>query len=527
MPLDRVALSVFVALFALVTVVGFYAARWRAGDLAELREWGLAGRRFGVAVSWFLIGGDLFTAYTLIAVPAAVYGTGASGFFAVPYTILVYPIMFVLMPRLWSVSKRHDYVTTADFVRGRYGSDLLALAVALTGILATMPYIALQLVGMQVVIAQMGVTGAGLLGDVPLAIAFVILAAYTYTSGLRAPAMIAFVKDTMIYVVVLVVVVAIPLKFGSFAAIFGAASAHFAAAAKAVPPPAAAGSTILGTKGYWGYATLALGSAMALLIYPHAVTAVLSSSRSDVIKRNAVLLPAYSLLLGLIALLGYAALAAGLHVKPSLAVPALLRAMFPSWFVGFAFAAVAIGALVPAAVMSIAAANLWTRNIYKTYLRPQATDADEAKVAKLASLVVKFGALAFIIAVPTEYAIDLQLLGGIWILQTFPAIGIGLFGRPFHHGALFWGWAAGMISGTALSFSQGVKPTFPIALGDATIAPYIGIDALALNLAVAGVLTFAFDRAGDARLPDATEPGDYVHPPLNVRPLTTLGTTTP
>src|SRR5579875_1341638 len=98
---------VFLGLFALVTVVGFVAAKWQRGDLDLLDEWGLAGRRFGTIVSWFLIGGDLYTAYTFIAVPALVFGAGALGFFAVPYTIVVYPLVFVLMPRLWSVAKQH------------------------------------------------------------------------------------------------------------------------------------------------------------------------------------------------------------------------------------------------------------------------------------------------------------------------------------------------------------------------------------------------------------------------------------
>src|SRR5512142_1271943 len=171
------ALTVFVILFGLVTVLGFVAARWRAADLNHLNEWGLGGRRFGTIVTWFLLGGDLYTAYTFIAVPALVFGAGAIGFFALPYTIIVYPFVFVVMPRLWSVARKHHYITPADFVRGRYGSRTLALAVALTGILATMPYIALQLVGIQVVLAGMGIQG-----DLPLVVAFVILAAYTYFS---------------------------------------------------------------------------------------------------------------------------------------------------------------------------------------------------------------------------------------------------------------------------------------------------------------------------------------------------------
>src|SRR5262245_18503369 len=158
--MDAVALGVFLFFFLLVTVLGFVAARWRrAGELDSLDEWGLGGRGFGTFIAWFLIGGDLYTAYTFIAVPATLYAGSAVGFFAVPYTIVVYPIIFVFLPRLWSVSHRHGYVTPADFVRGRYDSKGLSLAVALTGILATMPYIALQLVGIQVVLEVMGLGG--------------------------------------------------------------------------------------------------------------------------------------------------------------------------------------------------------------------------------------------------------------------------------------------------------------------------------------------------------------------------------
>ena len=126
--MNPVAVAIFVALFAFVTVLGFVAARWRRGDLNQLHEWGLGGRRFGTIVTWFLLGGDLYTAYTFIAVPALMFGAGATGFFAVPYTILVYPLMFAVFPRLWSVAHAKGYVTAADFVRGRFGSRTLALA---------------------------------------------------------------------------------------------------------------------------------------------------------------------------------------------------------------------------------------------------------------------------------------------------------------------------------------------------------------------------------------------------------------
>jgi solute:Na+ symporter, SSS family len=477
--IDWVPLSVFIVFFALVTVMGFLAARWKAGPTnAHLDEWGLGGRQFGIWITWFLVGGDFYTAYTVIAVPALVYAVGAYGFFALPYTIIVYPFVFAVMPILWERAHRKGHVTAADVVHGIYNSRGLELAFAITGIVATMPYIALQLIGMGVVIKAMG-----LAGESPIVAAFVVLALYTYSSGLRAPALIAFVKDVMIYVVVLVAVVVVPAKLGGYDAVFAAANEAFAAKS---------GDTglILKPSQMLAYATLALGSALAAFMYPHTLTGVFASKSADIIRKNAILLPAYTLLLGLIALLGYMAYAAHLHVSsPNDVVPALFKAVFPSWFAGFAFAAIAIGALVPAAVMSIGAANLFTRNIWKSYINPDITHVGEASVAKVASLVVKVGALAFILFLPTQYALDLQLLGGLWILQTFPALVFGLFTCWFRAEGLLLGWAAGIGWGTWTAWSNGLKPLASIALGGATYSFYVGLGALMLNIVVAAVAT--------------------------------------
>ena len=495
------ALAVTVALFVVVTVLGVLAARWRRGDLDILHEWGLAGGRFGTVVTWFLLGGDLYTAYTFIAVPALVFSAGAIGFFAVPYTIIVYPFVFLTMPRLWSVCRKHGYVTPADFVRGRYDSSTLALAVAVAGILATMPYIALQLVGIQVVIAALGITGTGFMGDLPLIIAFVILAAYTYSSGLRAPALIALVKDALIFITVIAAVVIIPAKLGGYGQVFAA-----------VPKE----KLLLSPAQYGSYATLALGSAFALFLYPHSITGVLSSSGRSVIKRNAAFLPAYSFLLGLIALLGYMAVAAGIEPDATygaqFAVPALFDMMFPDWFTGVAFAAIAIGALVPAAIMSIATANLFTRNIYREYIRPDATPRQEAQVAKLASLVVKFGALIFIVALPNarQEAIDFQLLGGVWILQTFPAIIFGLYTRWFHRWALLAGWVVGMVSGTAMAASQHFTSIYPLQIGGMDLRGYGALYAFIANVVVSVVVSAVLNALGVARGRDETVESDYV-----------------
>src|SRR5947209_1663099 len=358
--IDPVPLAVCVFFFALVTVMGFVAARWRVPEnLASIDEWGLGGRQFGTWITWFLVGGDFYTAYTVIAVPALVYAVGAYGFFALPYTIIVYPFVFAVMPLLWKQAHANGHVTAADVVHGTYNSRGLELAVATTGMVATIPYLALQL-----------------------------------------------------------------------------------------------------------------------------------------IRKNAILLPAYTLLLGLIALLGYMAYAAKIKVStPNDVVPALFQALFPSWFAGFAFAAIAIGALVPAAVMSIGAANLFTRNVWKAYINPQVTHAGEAAVAKIASLIVKIGALAFTIFLPTQYALDLQLLGGLWILQIFPALVFGLFTRWFRAEGLLLGWAAGILWGSWTAWSNGLKPLATLHLGDTSYVFYVGLGALILNIVVAAVATVIWNAA--------------------------------
>ena len=493
------ATTIFVALFLLVTCLGFVAARWRKADLNLLHEWGLGGRRFGTVVTWFLLGGDLYTAYTFIAVPALVFGKGAMGFFAVPYTILIYPILYMVFPRLWAICHARGHVTAADFVRDRFDSRMLALAVAVTGIVATMPYIALQLVGMEVVIGALGFPSGGWIGHLPLIIAFLILAAFTYTSGLRAPALIAIVKDTLIFVTVIAAVIVIPAKLGGYGAIFAAVPKE-----KLILAPPSGDS--LGA--YSAYATLALGSALALFLYPHAMTGILSASSGDVVRRNAALLSAYSFVLGLIALLGYMALAAGVDKEPAyasgfgaygsnFAVPALFLASFQPWFVGVAFAAIAIGALVPAAIMSIACANLFTRNLYKEFLRPGCTEAEEARMAKIVSLVVKVGAVVFILALPQAYAIQLQLLGGIWIIQLLPPILLGLYMRSINASALLIGWAVGIAAGTYMAATQSfASSVYPLGVLGITIPGYAALYSVLLNFLIAVALTPVLELMG-------------------------------
>jgi solute:Na+ symporter, SSS family len=288
---------------------------------------------------------------------------------------------------------------------------------------------------------------------------------------------------------------------------------------------------LLGDPALVGYSTLAFGSALALFLYPHSVTAVLASRSRDVIKRNMAALPAYSLVLGLLALLGYMAIAAGITpigADPQAGVPGdsntivplLYDKMFSDWFAGVAFAAIAIGALVPAAIMSIAAANLWTRNIYKEYLKRDATPQQEARMSKLASLVVKAGAVAVILVLDPSFSIDLQLIGGVIILQTLPSVVLGLYTRWFHGTALLFGWAAGLIVGLWMlyvtdnplagkeHFAGAIFQLSKFGL-DTTNTIYTGLVALIVNLVVAAIVSAVMRSMGTPYGEDVTVETDY------------------
>jgi solute:Na+ symporter, SSS family len=524
-------LIVFTLLLGAVTIVGLSASRWRRpANLNRLDEWGLGGRQYGPWAAWFVVGGDLYTAYAFVAVPALAFTAGAAAFFVVPYLVVVFPLMLLPLSRLWSVSRARGYLTTADFVRGRYGSPVLALVVAVAGIAATVPYLALQLVALESVMRTMGINGVGFLGYLPLLLAFVVLALFTYRSGLRAPALIAFVKDILIFLVVFVAVLYLPIKLGGWQNIFDAADAKFSST----------GSTsdglLLNSTNQLQYATLAFGSALALFLYPHAVTGVFACRSRDVVRRNMCALPVYTLLLGLLVLLGYAGIAAGIRpltdggtgqTDTNTVIPVLFDVQFPDWFAGLTFAAIAIAALVPAAIMAIGAANLWARSIYRHYLHRNATPEQEARQARMASLAVLLGAVVFVVTVRPEFSLDLQLIGGVVILQTLPAVLISLYGRWLHVYGLILGSLAGIsyamfllhdivdpetgrrFAGTAYPVSElQLLGSYPFAGEPMTI--YVGFVALVFNLTVAVVITVLARVAGIPNGRDETRPPDYV-----------------
>jgi solute:Na+ symporter, SSS family len=506
------AMAIFIILFVFVAVLGFLSAKYKQANLKSLSEWGLGGRNFGAILDWFLVGDSLYTAYTFVAVPALIFGAGAIGYFALPYTIVCYPILFVFFPRLWRVAHKHGYITASEYVRGRYGNRWLGLAVGVTGIVATLPYIALQLVGTQVVISAVGFPGT----LIPLVIAFIVVAAFTYSSGLRASALTAIVKAVLIYGTVLAAIIVIPIELGGFGAIF----------AKVPPAHVLLGAVSADNWGsYSAYGTLALGSAMALFIYPHAVTGLLSANSARVIEKNAMTLPAFSLLLGLLALLGFMAVAAAVDTDPafaagfkeygaSYAVPAIIAKSFPDWFLGFAMAGIAIGGLVPASVMAIGSGNILTRDIWGEFVHvgtDEQRKARETEIGKIFALLMIAASLIFVFVLPNKFIIQFQLLGGVWIIQTFPAVALSLFwGRSFTGWSLCIGWLVGIVVGTwMVATLHFAGTTFDVHIFGLTIPMYAALASFIVNLVVTWVLAAIFKGANVDKVQDETVPADY------------------
>ncbi len=486
MLLDIAGIIAFLVLFIVFVFLGFYGSRWRKGDLNKLSEWGLAGRNLGPYISWFLIGADVFTAYTFVAVPSLAYAGGSIAFYAVPYVAIVFGIAMLTMPRLWQVSRNKGYVTASDFVKERFNSRLLAMLIAITAVIATLPYIALQIAGMQAVLSIMlyGLASASTVSEIALIISFIILAAFTFTSGLRGVTLGSIFKDVLIFLTVIVVIVAVLTSYGGFSHAF-ASIASIKGAAAASPysslPPASVPA----------FLTLFLGSAFALYLYPHIINGSLAANSKKNLRRSLSLLPIYSIGLALLALFGiiiYAVPSALAIVKAAgnglLVVPSLVVSVLPGWLAGICLLGIFIGGMVPAALMAIAAANLLSRNVIKEF-KPNITPKDETTIAKWLSAAIKFVALGFVFIAPLTYAIQLQLLGGIIILQLLPAIFLGLYMKDLDWKPLTLGWAAGLISGiwlVLLANHFGPLATSDVSTGIGLL--YIGLISLAVNMVI-------------------------------------------
>jgi Na+/proline symporter len=483
--------SVFVVLFAIFVVLGFYGARFRRGNLNDLGDWALAGRKLGSFLTFFLQGADWFTAYSILAIPSSVFVSGAFGFFGVAYQTMVFAFAMIFVPTLWIRARERGYITASDFVKDRFRSTTLSIFLAVVGIVAVLPYMALQITGLQAVLTAMlyGTVGASHVEEIALIIAFIILAAFTFTSGLRGATLGAVMKDVLVWIALLSIVAVIVPSVGGFGHAFQSLPAKY--------------STINPSLSL-AFSTSMLGVVISAYLWPHNINASLGASSAGRLKRGFALAPLYAVPLALADLMGALVLKVPSALsfltnfptsyRGILVIPSLLITKFPPWFAGLALLGVFIGGLVPAAVMAIAQGNLLARNIVKE-LRPSTSEKGVTSIAKWASAAFKFLALAFVFTVPASYALQFYLVGAILIIQLMPAVFLGLYSDWFKSQALIAGTALSIAAGVYMvlsvnHFKQITTTLYPTPLGSI----YIGVIALAINLLVTVVVSAAIPR---------------------------------
>ncbi|MFI9024654.1 sodium:solute symporter [Streptomyces sp. NPDC053560] len=498
--------SAFVAFALLVAGVvgagGLLARRSAPAELPHPAGWALAGRELGTGRVAVLLGGTVYTAYTVVAVPGLTYSTGGFGLYALTYTLLLTPVALVVLPRFRDLASRHGLVTTADVALARHGSHALALAVAVTGVVAAMPYLALQAVGLEAALRAMGISPTGATGVLSIVVVFAAFAAVLLPGGLRPGVVFACFKAALLMGTLAAALFLVGRHTAGPRQVFAESARRLAADhLSLVTPPSS----------YSAYVTLALGSVLAQLMYPHLLTVALAARSADTVRRATLALPLWTGSLGLFAYLGFVALALGVKTPAGhaeLAVPALLTRLVPHWPAGLLLGVLAVAALVPAAVISIGMATLVARNIYSEFFNPTATPKHEVRAARFAAAVLTAGALAFALSLPPQDAVNLHLLGGVWIVQTVPAVGLAPFTRWFHHRALLVGWAVGMAVGTGMTVRGGFASVTYVGIGPVGLPVYVAVTALVVNLLVAVALTVLLDRIGVPRRSEAlTEPG--------------------
>lgn len=429
--LTALLITSFVVL--VVVIIGFLAGRSKSSR-SSVEEWSVGGRRLGSLFVWFLVGADIYTAYTFLGLTSTAYKAGSIAFYATPYVVLAYPIAYFYLPRLWKVASVYKFTTLADYVKGRFDSKLMSLLIAINGILMLIPYIDLQLSGIEDTLTMAGTGYINITFVVILS--FLLVAFYTFFSGIKAPTYTAVVKDILVWIVVLSIIISLPIIH------FGSWSNMIHTAVNKVPKMMTVPTS--GPKGLLWFSTAAIISALALFLWPHSVTGALSSKSADSLRKNAIVLPFYNILLMLITFLGIAAfLIVPQGTNPRLALLTLVHMSYGGVMQGLTYATIALASLVPCSIMAIGASNLFASNIYRDFIKPDTSPKHLTIVTRSMVFVVIGLALLFGLLFPTAL-VSLQLMGTSGTVQALPAVIFSLFWRRLSKEAVLIGFLAGL-----------------------------------------------------------------------------------
>jgi SSS family solute:Na+ symporter len=476
------ALTVTVAIVAFATAIGFLAGSRQRMDL---EQWTVGGRGFGTALVFLLMAGEVYTTFAILGVSGWAYSRGGPVLYALAYLTLAYVASFFFLPQLWEIGRRHRMQTQADFFNTLYRNPYLASLVCVVGILAFVPYIELQLDGIGIIVS---VASFGHIGRVAaMTVGTALLIAFVVANGVRAVAWVSVVKD------LLMLVAAIAIGFGVPYAYFGGVGPMFTALAHARPLHLVMpGSTA--NLGHSWYISTVLLTTCGFYMWPHTFGATFTAKSADTLRRNAVLMPLYSLTLALMFFAGFAALLILPHLQNGdLALLIVVRRTFPPWFLGMIGGAGALTAMVPAAILLLSAATLFAKNLYRPLLAPALSDDGVARLAR--AMVVLLGAVSLGLAVHgASTIVALLLTGYAMVAQCLPGVLLGLYWRRVTATGVFIGLTTGVLTAVLL-MSAHLDPIGGLNAG---------FVALCLNFIVTVVGSLATRASTAAVMPEVT-----------------------
>ena len=442
--------------------LGFYAGAHRKMDL---EQWAVGGRGFGTLVIWLLMAGEVYTTFSFLGASGWAYSRGGPALYILGYLSLAYVVSFYILPQLWEVARARKLQTQSDFFETRYKSKNLAAFVSIIGVVFLIPYIQLQLTGLGIIV-EVASSGA-VARTAATVIAAVVVAAFVFTSGVRAAAWISVVKDILLLGAAVAIGIVVPYHY------FHGIGPMFAAIARAHPAHLTMPGATKNLGHTWYISTVVLNS-LGLYMWPHNFGASFTARSSDVLRRNAVVMPLYTITLPLIFLAGFAALMVvpGLS-NGDLSLLTVVQRTFPPWALGVIGGAGALAAMVPASIFALTAATLFAKNFYRTIFAPTMSDA---RVAQLARVMVGFVmAIALYFAMHSSTTlVNLLLWGYDGITQFFPGVVLGLFWKRVTRAGVWSGMVAGI----------GILAVLLLSNNDPIWGVNAGFVALCVNFAV-------------------------------------------
>jgi solute:Na+ symporter, SSS family len=461
------ALAVISFIVSVGSFIGFYAGSHRKMDL---EQWIVGGRGFGVLLVWLLMAGEIYTTFTFLGASGWAYSKGGPALYILGYQPLAYVVSFYILPQVWEAGKKYRLQTQADFFQVRYSSKYLAAFVALVGVVFIIPYLQLQLTGLGIIVE---VASFGGIHRTPaMVISFAIVAAFVLTSGIRGVAWVSVLKDFLLLFAAVFVGIAVPYIY------FGGIGPMFAAVARAKPGHLVMPGATRNLGHAW-YVSTVLLTALGFYMWPQTFGASFTAKSGDTLRRNAVIMPFYSITMPLMFFVGLAAIL----VLPGLAngdlsLLTIVRKTFPPWFLGIIGGAGALTAMVPAAILILTAATLFAKNLCRPILAPGMTDQRVARLAKITVLVITAAALCSAIY-SSATLVSLLLVGYAGVTQFFPGVVLGLYSKRATTAGVF----AGMVTGVVLVVLLMLSKHDPIMGVNA------GFIALCVNFAVTGAVS--------------------------------------